>query len=359
MWWISYRGEGRHGLDNIGVFDDDGKPRKRHPLLLDPSPKAHPLHIARAFALIGDDLYIANAWRKDSHVARYRRHGDTFRFAENLVTTKEVAAMVHPFDVDLGDDGRLYVSCQDSNTVVAILPGSRRPAPVADELHKRYPRGKFLPGTLVASAQGKLPDVPAPAPDVPAPQGLEVVLDVHGKPRHSVRGIVEHRKLLYVADEAADEVKIFDVASGRLIARIKGKRMCKPVHLVLHGETLYIGAAGSGSLLAYDIPPHMQAGKQKARVVIDRKLDAPSGFAIGPDGDIYVAERVRQRIRRFSPDGRKKGTFIDGLPDMPEFILHVPDRLSGTARQGHARSIAARPRRTTGAVAHRAARSGR
>ena len=70
MWWISYRGEGKTGVENIGVFEDDGTPRKEHPLLLDPSPKAHPLHIARGFALVGDDLYIANAWRKDSHVAR-------------------------------------------------------------------------------------------------------------------------------------------------------------------------------------------------------------------------------------------------------------------------------------------------
>jgi hypothetical protein len=342
MWWISYRGEGRTGLDNIGVFDDDGKPRTPHPLLLDPSPKAHPLHIARGFALIGDDLYIANAWRKDSHVARYRRHDNAYRFAENLVTTREVAAMVHPFDVDLGDDGQLYVSCQDSNTVVAILPGSRRPAPVAGELRKRYPRGKFLPGTLVASAQGKLPDVPTPAPDVPAPQGLEVVLDVHGKPRHSVRGIVEHRNRLYVADEAANEVKIFDVASGRLLARIRGKRMRKPVHLVLHGDTLYIGAAASGSLLAYDIPHRIPSGKQKARTVIDEKLDAPSGFAIGPDGDFYVAERLQQRIRRFSPEGKKKGTFIDGLPDMPEFILHVPDRLPTQAKPSPRRAAPAR-----------------
>ena len=66
MWWISYRGESGHGIDNIGVFEDDGSPRKTHPLLLDPSPAAHPLHIARGFALVGDDLYIANAWRKDT-----------------------------------------------------------------------------------------------------------------------------------------------------------------------------------------------------------------------------------------------------------------------------------------------------
>jgi sugar lactone lactonase YvrE len=59
--------------------------------------------------------------------------------------------------------------------------------------------------------------------------------------------------------------------------------------------------------------------------VIDAKLKAPSGFAFGPDGDVYVAERLDQRVRRFSIDGRKKGTFIDGLPDMPEFLVHVPN----------------------------------
>ena len=327
MWWISYRGEGKHGLDNVGVFKDDGTAHQDHPLLLDPSPKAHPLHIPRGFALVGDDLYIASAWRGDSHVARYRRHGNSFHFAGNLVTSRQARAMIHPFDVELGDDGRLYISCQDTNTVIAILPKSRKPAPIAPHLCKSFPGGRFLPGTVVASARGHLPDAGREPPaDVPTPQGLEVVLDVHGKPRHSVRGIIVHREYLYVADEAGDAVKIFEVASGRLLARIQGKRIKKPVHLVLHGGTLYIGAAGTGSILVYEMskkPPH---GKLKAHVVIDGKLKAPSGFAIGPDGDLYVAERFEQRVRRFSLDGKKKGTFIAGLPDIPEFLIHVPDR---------------------------------
>ena len=327
MWWISYRGEGKAGVDNIGVFENDGTPRKEHPLLLDPSPDAHPLHIARGFALVGDDLYIANAWRKDSHVARYHRHGDTFRFAEVVATTKDVAAMVHPFDVELGDDGRLYVSCQDTNTVVAILPNSRETAPVAAHLLKTFPDGNFLPGTLVASSHGKLPEVGGRAPsNVPSPQGLKVGLDVHGKPRHSVRGIIVHRAHLYVADEAGDAVKIFEVKSGRLVARIKGRKLTKPVHLILHGDTLYIGAAGTGSILAFDIPVKAPRGKLMARTIIDGKLKAPSGFAIGPDGDLYVGERFNQRVQRYSVKGKKKKTFIDGLPDMPEFLVHVPDR---------------------------------
>ena len=326
MWWISYRGEGKSGVENIGVFEDDGTPRKVHPLLLDPAPDAHPLYIARGFALVGRDLYIANAWRKDSHVVRYRRHGDTFRYADVVVHTKDVSAMVHPFDVELGDDGRLYISCQDTNTVVAVLPKERKPAPVALHLRKSFPEGRFLPGTLVASSQGRLPEVGGkPPPNVPSPQGLKVVLDEEGKPRHSVRGIIVHRKHLYVADEAGDRVKIFEVATGRLVARIRGRKLMKPVHLVVQGETLYIGAAGTGSILAYDIPAAAPEGKLKARAVIDGKLKAPSGFAIGPDGDFYVAERLDRRVRRFSASGKKKGTFIDDLPDMPEFLLHVPD----------------------------------
>ena len=142
---------------------------------------------------------------------------------------------------------------------------------------------------------------------MPSPQGLKVVLDVHGKPRHSVRGIVVHRKHLYVADEAGNAVKIFEVKTGRLVARIKGKKLAKPVHLILHGDTLYIGAAGTGSILAYDIPKKAPRGKLKARTVIDGKLKAPSGFAIGPDGDLYVAERFDQRVRRFSVEGEEEG----------------------------------------------------
>jgi hypothetical protein len=53
VWWISYRGESGYGINNIGVFEDDGSPRKTHPLLLDPSPAAEPLHIVRGFAFGG------------------------------------------------------------------------------------------------------------------------------------------------------------------------------------------------------------------------------------------------------------------------------------------------------------------
>jgi len=120
-------------------------------------------------------------------------------------------------------------------------------------------------------------------------------------------------------------VTIFNIANAWRKDSHKGNKLTKPVHLILHGDTLYIGAAGTGSILAFDIPAKAPRGMLKARTVIDGQLKAPSGFAIGPDGDLYVGERFHRRVQCFSVKGKKK-TFIDGLPDMPEFLVHVPDR---------------------------------
>jgi sugar lactone lactonase YvrE len=121
-------------------------------------------------------------------------------------------------------------------------------------------------------------------------------------------------------------VKVFALRTGELVARITGKRMRSPVHMILHDGVLYVSALRSGSVLAYDLPSRPPRGKLKARVVIKDKLDAPAGIAVGPDGDLYVAERKKKRVRRFTMEGKKVGTFICDLPDMPEFLVHIPDR---------------------------------
>ena len=264
MWWISYRGESRHGVDNIGVFEDDGSPRKVHPLLLDPSPAAHPLHIARGFALVGDDLYIANAWRKDSHIALYSRHGDTFRFKEVLAKTEQGCGDGTPLRRGAGrrwSHLRLLPGHEHRGVACAGDPrtrtGSRAPPQAVS-------RGEVSPRHACRVQPGELPEYgDRTALDVPSPLGLKVVLDKSGKPRHSVRGIVVHKKHLYVADEAGDAVKVFHVQSGELMAHITGRELKAPVHLILHGETLYIGASGTGSILALDLTPRRRAASSR------------------------------------------------------------------------------------------------
>ena len=139
-----------------------------------------------------------------------------------------------------------------------------------------------------------------------------------------MRGIVVDRGHLYVADEAGDAVKVFELKSGSLAAWVEAHALRSPVHLRLHGGALYIGSTGRGSILALDLPAKRPRGKLKPRVVVDGELDAPSGFDIGPDGDLYVAERKKRRLRRFSLKGKKRGAFVKHLPDMPEFLVYVP-----------------------------------
>ena len=70
---------------------------------------------------------------------------------------------MHPKGIDLQWGLPGY---QHSGGTCAGVPN---PAPVAAHLRKHYPDGKFLPGTLVASSQGSLPEYGDRKPlDVPS-----------------------------------------------------------------------------------------------------------------------------------------------------------------------------------------------
>jgi hypothetical protein len=72
----------------------------------------------------------------------------------SLARELECPAMVHPFDVERGDDGRIYVSCQDTNTVVSLVPKTRKPASVAAHLPSSIPTGLSNPAaTKIMIAQ--------------------------------------------------------------------------------------------------------------------------------------------------------------------------------------------------------------
>ena len=305
MWWISYRGESGHGVDNIGVFEDDGSPRKKHPLLLDPSPAAQPLHIARGFALVGDDLYIANAWRKDSHIARYHRHGDTFRFEEVLANTKQVAAMVHPFDVELGDDGRIYGSCQDTNTVVSR----------AEPANHRWRLGHYPNGGFSWHAHGVQPGTLSTVttrrsmPCASRPQGGRgsAVATALG-PRHR-----RAPEASGVADEAGDS----GVVRAPGVAHIVGQELRRPT---CSSTARPSSAPRAPASSRWTSRPRRQRRDQGARGDRRaRRLGSPSAPTA-----IFVAERKNHTA--LLPEGKKKRTFIDDLPDMPGSSSMFPEK---------------------------------
>ncbi|HVF06726.1 MAG TPA: hypothetical protein VNA20_17960 [Frankiaceae bacterium] len=72
-----------------------------------------------------------------------------------------------------------------------------------------------------------------------------------------------------------------------------------------------------------DAPP---AGGVAARsTFIHGLVPHVSGMAFDPDGYLYAALRTAKQVLRFDADGSSSVTFIDALPDDPEFIRYVPD----------------------------------
>ena len=310
MWWISYRGESGHGVDNIGVFEDDGSPRKKHPLLLDPSPTAEPLHMRAA----------SHWWATTSIL---RTHGARTATLRSTTATETPSASRM---CSLGPS-RLRPWCTPSMWSWETTVASTSPARTLTRwflLYRRHanphqwprisanttPTAGFSPAHSSPPAGGAFPGTVTARRSMCRRLSASELFST-STASHGIRCAASScKKHLYVADEAGDSVKVFNVRSGELMARITGRWLQAPVHLILHGESLYIGASGTGSILALDLSSTPPAGEVEARVVIDRALDAPSGFAIGPDGDFYVAERKKQRVRRFSSKGKKKGTFM-------------------------------------------------
>ncbi len=344
MWYISFAG-GAGGVNNILVYHDSGRPHAR-PELLPTGPGDPPLQEVRGFAVAGRLLYVTNAHNSLSQVLVYEKDEDGddhrgnnggerchYRFQRVLASMTEVGALVHPYDLAFDEQGNLYVSNQDTN-VVTGLGAAGGTLEVAAHLQQLYPPPHtFLAGTKVASSLGLLPGIQAPhPPDVGVPHGLTVGFEDHTRTRvaHSVRGVVCHAGHLYVADEPADAVKVYDVRTGEFCGQIAGGDLCAPVQLLLDaaGGMLYIGSSGNDRIMCYDMAQGAPAGTVEPRTFIHGKVKHVSGMALDAEGNFYAAERKKKRIMKFGPDGSGDGVeFIGGhsnpLPDEPEFIVYV------------------------------------
>ncbi len=136
-----------------------------------------------------------------------------------------------------------------------------------------------------------------------------------------------HNDYLYVADEPANAVKVYDANTGKLYGQITGDKLKRPVQLLLEANTavLYISSSGNDSVMSYDLSQGPPSGIVTPRMFIKGEVKNISGMAFDADGGFYAAERIAKRIKKFPPDGRGSGDeFIKNLPDEPEFILYVP-----------------------------------
>lgn len=237
--------------------------------------------------------------------------------------------MAHPFAVEFGPDGNLYIPAQDTRIVArcygplagaadpAATPGAPMPHPSA-LASLDLPPGQLHPGTFVPAAG-----------HVPAPTGLREV-------RHARFGPDGD---LYVADRAAGRVKRYDGRTGALRADLGGPArdhhhrhhhdhdhghddtpLPTPIHLLfLPDGRLLVGSRDAHAVFALD----PEGGGVSTFVAPGAGgLRQPGGLALGPDGLLYVASRGSRQILRFDPaTGKPVGKpFLDDLPDAPEFV---------------------------------------
>ncbi|MGC4108211.1 MAG: hypothetical protein QM753_17945 [Thermomicrobiales bacterium] len=312
-WYISFHGggDGTAAWNNIHSFGEDGQPLGKV-LATHAFPHGLELRELRGFAFGPDgDFYIANAYRNASQVLRFGgQRGEDGRhpFREVYVEQHRTnPGLAHPFDVEFGPDGHLYVPSQDTNVVGRyygpVSGPDERGAPMPHPSALADAAASLLPGTFVPSLKHHQAGV-----------------------RTVRRAIFGPGGTLFVADRDANRVKRYDGETGALVQEYRHHHLTTPVHLLWHGDgdRLLVGSRDRNEILAIAaddgavttfVPPG--AGG----------LRGPAGMAFGPDGAFYVCSRETKQVLRFDPQSGEPDTrpFLDGLHDFPEFIASVGD----------------------------------
>jgi DNA-binding beta-propeller fold protein YncE len=312
-WYISFHGgDEKISLNNIHVYSSDGK-KLRKALNKKSVPNGITLRELRGFVFGPDkNLYVVNAYFEYSEVLKFKgalnkdgQHDFAGVFVKRHVDLNP--GIDHPFNVAFDSNGDLYVSSQNTNLVARYhgptsktgRPGMPMPFPESLNLEMDPPPGTFVPSAKLAS------------------NGLLDVRKVIFTPNND---------FLYVADRAADCVRIYEACTGRylrnLVSRSDG--LDKPIHLLHSPDDRYllIGSGGNDSILRHDL--HENA----TSVFVESKLgglNGPAGMAFGDDAFLYVASRNSKEILRYdSKDGRPSSSpFIKDLADNPEFLMLV------------------------------------
>jgi hypothetical protein len=312
-WYVSFHGgEEEASLNNIHVYSTEGM-KLRKALNKKSLPEGTKLRELRGFVFGPDqNLYVVNAYFEYSEVLKFKgalNENGQHDFAEVFVKRHaEVNPGIdHPFNVAFDSEGDLYVSSQNTCLIAryhgpagkAGKPGT--PMPLPESLNREnvdLPPGTFIPSAKLASS------------------GLLEVRALIFAPNDD----------LYVADRAADCVRIYEARTGRHLRNLSSRadQLNRPIHLLLSpdGRYLLIGSGGNDSILRHDLR------QGSTNVFIESKsggLNGPAGMAFGDDGFFYVASRNSKEILRYgSIDGRPRGKpFIKDLADNPEFLMLV------------------------------------
>lgn len=352
MLLVTFHGGKNAGKVNTVVGYDDAGGLLPTPVLQD----APDMSELRAVNLVSDTvLWVLSGSAGNSKILAFERTdsgSDRFRYSGQPVAQFETgSALLHPFDFVLDPAGSCYVSNQDTNVVArfdvaaGFLSASPAASPPALE-----GKGTFWPGTFVASSDDTLPRSNPNAQHasaIPPPAGLEdwPACKAGDCPTlvNSVRGVDWANDMLYVADEVAAVVKVYDAdgnykgqsnAIGTPPSDTSGPSE-GPVHLLVANQALL--ATNGKKVYSASLDPE-QPANLNLQPISGIKVPMVSGVALAPTGVLYAASRTQQATSRttdnqaeifmytnFPADPTPGGSFPVKVDDVPEFVVYIPD----------------------------------
>lgn len=298
--------------NNVHAYDKDGK--KITSSLLE-SRDDLTLNELRGLCLVGKYLYVVNANMQQNSVLCYEGSGASYKYVSTFASSETCKGILHPFDLVFDGLDYCYLSSQDTNVVTRLIVAKDGTTGNAAPLSRNLPTsGIFLPGTFVASSKGDLP--PQATTPVKPPHGLSYYNPKFSTDKkHSVRGLAWANGHLYVVDQPAGTVKIYNI-SGEFVGQ--SNVLETPVHVLAHQGKLYVSGANQVSSSPIPSP----AGDFILSPIKKLKVKNSSGMAFNSSGHFYVASRTENTILGFDNDFRPTKFHCD-LPDNPEFLLHL------------------------------------
>lgn len=279
-----------------------------------------------------------------------------------FASAQTTAAIDHPFAAAFDGNSRWYISNQDTNVVATLTATGSSPAsasPVGGYLAALYPKGAFLAGTLIASAIDDLPDVQVTTKVPKELGGLDALLDSgqsddaasasksgsesasksasKNKVQHSVRDVQyvelpfngETLALLFVVDEAAALVRIYNPSSGQPLS-CSNPLPASPTHLLIDRGTVYVGVGNQ--VLSSPLPnPYDPTASVWVLTPIPSLSNLPgdvSDMAFDSAGSFHVAIRTKNQVLKYDASFENPVPWASAMTDSPEFLLYVPDSAS-------------------------------
>ena len=102
-------------------------------------------------------------------------------------------------------------------------------------------------------------------------------------------------QLIYVCDAGNSRIKIVSM-TGEFISEFGSKELVQPWGILLHKDSVYVTDIGHHAIFQFHLNTHQLVRKVSKLGSKKGELNDPLSLAIGPDGDLYVAENDNNRI---------------------------------------------------------------